>query len=1131
MPLRLLGLRFVRAIRRIRQLAETGGPRFTKTLLVMKITAILLLTTCLQVSAHGYSQTVTLSLKNASMQRLFAEISRQTEVSIIYDEKLFDNFSPVSIHVKKASIQEVLDACLKNQPYAYRVKNNIITIRDTSALAKEEAKPRVVVRGKVTGESGEPLAGATVALKGSRINTTTDSLGNFELQVADPAHAVLVISFVSYATREIPLAGKTELTTTLTLDAKALTDVVMVGYGSQRKRDVTGSTATVKAEEIAKRPLVRIEQALQGTVAGVNVQSNSGQPGNSLSVRIRGANSITGSNDPLYVIDGFIGGNIESISLTDIESIEILKDASSTAIYGSRGSNGVVLVTTKMGKEGKPRIDFNPWFSKAEIPRKLKLMNAYDFASMVNARDADLGNGLSFSQSQLDGFKNNPGTDWQDEIRVKPWIKNYQLSVSGGSPGVKYLFSFNLLDQPGLILNQYYKRATFRSNVEAKISDRISLKVYLNAVMPKNRNTNYAGDIADPFAQAYEWDPTTPVRDSAGNFILQSSHASLGINPVAQATNQLEDGSSTYVAGTGVLTWKVLDGLTFTSNTTYDRNSYYNQSMRGPGTSNYLNGSDYAQTIAGRSWSWQSSNFLTYNKRIADHNITLTALYERKQYEGMSSTARATNLSSYANGYYNLGLGASQQTSSNYSADALQSYMGRVNYSYKDKYLLTASIRSDGSSHLIEKYSTFPSVALGWVVSKEDFMADSRIFSDLKVRASYGVTGNQAVPPYATINQVLTGPQGPWGGTPGYYFDGSALTIATIVGAPVSKTLKWEKNTAYDAGIDASFLHGRLLFTVDAYYKKITDLLYNYQAPFYNGGGSYIRNMGSLENRGVEFALGGTPVNTHKLRWNTNLTLSFNRNKVVNLGGLDSVVLGNIGSAQTNHSILIVGQALGSFYGYNYLGTWKSKDASQAAAYGSKPGDARYTDVDGDNKYTSADMMLIGNGNPKYSFGFINDVSYGPFTLSVMIQGTHGNKIYSGTFPYTFGEQGDARHATNRDVLNRWSPGNETDIPAFSKTGQNFVNSSRWVYDGSYIKLKNLAISYQVPQPLLKNIKMRSLELYVSGQNLFMITDYPGYDPEVSNANYGIYPSIAQGLETGVIPNPRTYTFGVRASF
>lgn len=1122
MPGRILRLNF-----------SHGGRYLTKTLLIMKITAILLLATCLQVSARGFSQTVTLSMKNVPVQKIFTEISRQTDVSIIYDEKLFEHFSLLNIDVKRATIQQVLDQCLKNQPFVYRIENNIISIKDTASARTDQTERLVstVIRGKVTDERGEPLIGATVALKNSGVTTTTDSLGNFELSVNDPVRDVLVVSFVSYGTEDIPIRGRNSVIVKLSPDAKALTDVIMVGYGTQRKRDVTGATATVKAEEIAKRPLVRVEQALQGTVAGVNVQSSSGQPGNSISVRIRGANSISGTNEPLYVIDGFIGGNIESIAMADIESLEILKDASSTAIYGSRGSNGVVLITTKMGKEGKPRVDFNPWFSKAEIPKKLKLMNAYEFASMVNARDSDLGNALSFTQAQLDGFKTNPGTDWQQEIRRKPWIQNYQLSVSGGSPGVKYLFSFNYLDQPGLILNQYYKRATFRSNIDARISDRLNLKVYLSVVMPKNRNTSYAGDITDPFAQAYEWDPTSPVRDAAGNFILQSSYASLGINPVAQSTNQLEDGNSTYIAGTGVLTYKIIKGLTFTSNTTYDRNSYYNPSLRGPGTSNYIQNTDYAQVVSGRSWSWQSSNFLTYSNRFGDHSLTVTALYERKQYEGMSTTARATNLSSYANGYYNLGLGASQQTSSSYGADALQSYMGRVNYSYKDKYLLTASVRSDGSSHLIDKYSTFPSVGLGWVVSKEDFMSRSNVFSDLKIRATYGVTGNQAVPAYATIRQTRTGPQGPWGGTPGYYFDGSALTIATLQGGPVSSSLKWERNTAVDVGIDAAFLRGRLLFSVDAYRKKITDLLYNYQAPFYNSGESYIRNLGSLENKGIEFAIGGTPVAGPKLRWNVNFTLSFNRNKVLNLGGLDSVVLGNVGSAQTNHSILMVGRALGNFYGYQYLGTWKTKEAGQAAAFGEKPGDARYTDVNGDNKYTSADMMVIGNGNPDYSFGFINDISYGNFTLSFMFQGTHGNKIYSGTFPYTFGDQGDARHATNRDVLNRWTPEHETDIPAFSKSAQNFVNSSRWVYDGSYIKLKNLSIGYQIPQQLLNRVKMRSLEIYVSGQNLFVINHYPGYDPEVTNANYGQYPSIAQGLETGVIPNPRTYTFGLRAGF
>ncbi len=510
---------------------------------------------------------------------------------------------------------------------------------------------------------------------------------------------------------------------------------------------------------------------------------------------------------------------------------------------------------------------------------------------------------------------------------------------------------------------------------------------------------------------------------------------------------------------------------------------------------------------------------------------TPTALYEQHRYEGRNETSRSTNLSTYSLGYYNLGLGKTQKISSGYSADALQSYMGRINYSYKDKYLLTASVRSDGSSHLTKKYSTFPSVALGWLISKENFLSNSKVISNLKLRASWGITGNQAVPSYASIAQINTGPQGP-NQTLGYYYDGNTLTIATSLGAPISSTLKWENDAETNLGLDAAFLKGRLTFTVDAYRKKITNLLYNYQSLFYIGGGqSYQRNLGSLENKGLEFALGGTPISSGKFIWTTNLTLSFNRNKVLNLGGLDSVINGNVGSAQVGNSILVVGEPIGDFFGFKYLGTWKSSEVDKAADYGMKPGDSKYVDVNGDHAYTPDDYMIIGNGNPKYSFGFINDFTYGNFSLSVMFQGTHGNQIYSGTFPYTFGGQGDARNATNADILNVWTPEHETDIPTFDPSSNNSIHSSRWVYDASYIKLKNLSLAYRLPQSLLSKAKISSLEVYVSGQNLFCITNYPGYDPEVTNANYGAYPALAEGLETGVIPNPRTYTIGLRVSF
>lgn len=972
------------------------------------------------------------------------------------------------------------------------------------------------VSGKVKDSKGVPLPGVSIKIEGSTTVALTDVNGVFKIDA--PVGATLLFTYVGFEDQKVVLNGQTTLDIALAEKTIGLNEVVAVGYGIQQKRDVTGATSTVTAKEIAKRPLVRVEQALQGTTAGVTVSSNSGQPGTGLSVKIRGANSITGSTEPLYVIDGYIGGNIESISPSDIQSLEILKDASATAIYGSRGANGVVLITTKTGKIGKPVININTWVSKASVPKELDLMNAYDFARTVNAQFATTGNPPAFSDAALDNLKSNPGTDWQKAVQQKPWIRSYQGDISGGSDNVNYLVSFNHLDQPGLILNQYYKRTTLRANLGIKLNDRMDLKVNLTALLPQSRNTGYSGDITDPFAQATQWDPTSPIRDANGNYILRAQYGSIQINPVAQANNQLVDVSTTNVTGTGVFTYRITNDLTLTSNNTYENQSQLTQTLYGPQTGLGLANGDYAAAATGRYRAYQTSDFLTYKKKLGDHSLTVTALYEFQNHQNTNINAQSKNLSTYALGYYNLGLGTTQLTTSGYYQDALQSFMGRVNYTYKDKYLLTASLRSDGSSHLVQKYSTFPSVALGWNAARESFVEKWNVFSDLKLRASWGKTGNQAVAPYATIPQYVTG-------GPAYYFDGTTSSITTPLGTPVSNTLKWETTTTTDAGLDMSFFKGRLTFTVDAYHKKISNLLYAKQVPSYDGGGTYLANIGSLDNKGIEFALGGSPL-AGKVHWSTNFTISFNKNRITSLGGDDNIVVNNIGSAQTGVSILKVGMPLGEFYGYQFLGTWKTNEAAQAAQFGMKPGDAKYTDVNGDHKYTGADLMPIGNGTPKYSFGFINDVSYGNFTLSFMFQGTHGNQIYSGTIPYTLGGLGDARNATSTTALNIWTPTNQTNNPTFSSTSQNFINSSRFVYNASYIKLKNLSLGYTIPTSVLSRAGFKSVEVYVSGQNIWTITKYPGYDPEVSNSTN----AITQGLETGVIPNPKTYTLGLRAT-
>ncbi|HWV65048.1 TonB-dependent receptor [Chitinophaga sp.] len=993
------------------------------------------------------------------------------------------------------------------------MKRLLLLMLLASGLLQAYAQKQLT-KGKVLDETGQPLPGATVRVKGTNISSPTNGTGDFQIATGETTSPVLIISYIGYISQEVAVTGD-NLTITLKTDARSLNDVVVVGYGTQKKSDVTGATSSVKAVDIAKRPLVRVEQALQGTTSGVTVQSNSGQPGKGISVRIRGASSITGGNDPLYVIDGYIGGNLESISPGDIESMEILKDASATAIYGSRGSNGVVMVTTKSGKSGKPRVDFSGWVSRNSLPKKLNLLNAYEFAQQVNLKGDVAGTGHPFSDAELANFKNNPGgTDWQDELTQKPLAQNYQVAVSGGSDNVKYYFSYNYLDQPGLLVNSGYKRHTLRANVDVKLNSKMDLKVNITGLLPQSHNTDFSGDITDPFAEASMWDPTSPVKDAQGNYIGRSKFASLATNPLQNMMSRSVDGKTSNLTATGVFTYRIIDHLTFTSNNSYELQNQQTQSLFPPGTNEAYNNNDYAKVENARYRSWQNSNFLTYNNRFGKHSLTVTALVEQASKMNNNTIAQANQLSTYSLGYWNLGLGKTQTTTSGYWSDALISYMGRVNYAFNDKYLLTVSVRTDGSSHLVDKYSTFPAVALGWAVDKEGFMANSKVITGLKLRASYGQTGNQAVPAYSSIAQIGTAQP--------YYFDGSTPSVNTPLGTPVSSSLRWEKNTTYDVGVDMELWRGRLTFTADAYNKKVTDLLYATDNPFYYGGGSFQRNIGSVRNTGIEFSIGGMPVVNKDFKWTSNFNISFNKNEVLDLGGQDNIIVNGIGSAQQGVSIIKVGEPLGTFYGYKYLGTWKSNEKDEAALYGKQPGDTKYADLDGDKKLSGGDLTTIGNGMPKYYFGFINDFAYKNWSLNVMFQGTHGNQMFSFSQPYIMGGLGDARDATSAAILDMWTPEKQTDVPTYGN--QNEIKSSRYVYDASYIKLKNISLTYAVPASLLSRIHARSLDVYISAQNIWTITNFPGYDPEVTNATN----AITQGLETGTVPNPKTYTIGVR---
>jgi TonB-linked SusC/RagA family outer membrane protein len=1104
----------------------------TKLLLVMRITAIFILGVSLHVSANSFSQSITISAKKITIEKAFRLIEQQTDFSFLWNESVLDKSRVISIDVKDAPLPTVLDICLRGMSLSYRIMDRVVLIELTRVIRIEDSirsalHPLADIHGRVLNENGEPLAGATVVVKGTTITALTDEQGNFHINTGDQVKPVLQVSFVGYLTEAYPLRGRENFTFRLQQDTRLLGDVVIVGYGEQRKRDVTGAISTVKAEEIAKRPITRVEQALQGTTAGVAVQSANGMPGTPLSVRIRGVNSITGSNEPLYVIDGYIGANLGSINPSDIESLEILKDASATAIYGSRASNGVVIITTKTGHDGAPHLNFAAWVQKDEMPKYIKLMDAFDFANAVNTQVANTSPAPPpFSAAQLNAFKTNPGTDWQKAATRKPIVENYEASISGGSPNSKYFFAFDYLNQPGILLNQYFKRASVRSNLDFKVRDKLDLKFNVVIALPSSRNTAYQGDSGDPFASAVLFDPTAPIRNPAnGQLTSQSGFGSLNVSPVLQETSQLVDANNTDAFGTATLRYHILKNLTITSSNSYETNYGWNRQLFGLGTSQtVVNGitAGFAQGNSTWNHSVQTSDFLTYNLNKGDHAFTVVGLYEYSEGTNQNMQGKASNLSSYALGYYNLGLGLTQATTSGYSSSSLQSFMGRINYAYKDKYLLTASIRDDGSSVLTKKYTAFPSIGLGWVLSKEKFMENSRLFNSFKLRGSYGETGNQGIPAYSSIAQINTS------NVP-YYFDSQTASVSTPLGPPVSTSLKWETTLQTDLGLDATMLDNRLSISIDAYKKKISDLLYSFAPSAYLGGGNFEENVGSIQNRGIEFQISGTPIKpvTTGLNWTTHFEISFSDNKVLSLNGNDNLLVNGIGQPQANISILKVGQPLGEFNGYKFLGTWKTNEATQAATYGNVPGDARYLDVNNDGHINQSDYMPIGNGVPKFTWGFINDFRYGNFMLTFMFAGQSGSQIYSQTLAYTWGQAPGVRNATNEDATRMWTAENETDIPHFSNSTFWPTNSSRFVYSANFVKLKNLSLTYSLPQRIMGRARMRSVDIYVSGQNLFTVSNYPGFDPELTNATN----AALQGVETAVVPNARTYTVGCRIGF
>ncbi len=1111
------------------------GSSMLKFSLAMKLATILSIVSVFSVQARSYSQKtkVTLDMEQVKMYKVFERIEAHTPYKFLYNTEKIDAERLVTIRAKNKPLEDLLKDFFKNKGIDYVFKNQQIILKPIqlsiregqSSMAIEDISPdsevvQMTISGTVTDSGGEPLPGVSVVEKNTTNGVATDFDGNYSIEVSSSS-AILVFSYIGMKPVERTVGTNTTLNIQLQEDAEALNEVIIVGYGSQTRKDLTGAISVVGSEDYEDQPVTRVDQILQGRTAGVNVTNSSGAPGGTVSIRIRGANSINGSNEPLYVIDGFVGADFRDVNPADIESMQVLKDASSTAIYGSRGSNGVVLITTKSGRMGKPRISFTSRLSVANLIKEWDLLDAATFAEVVNARASDFGLAPKFTQEEIDNFRVNGGTDWQDLLFRTGFGQEYQLDYSGGKEGVSYFVSGNYLDQEGIVVNSDYTKFGLRANVKANLSDKLTADIKTNFNRRETNNVNGSGNTSGSLAGPLTWAPTTPARDEMGQFTVRDPISSIKANPLESALNDRISEVSTFTTN-GSLNYEFFEGLTF--------NVGFGLSYSNAQTKNFTLGLANETATATRSSMEslfvQNTNNLTYKKNFNGvHDLTVTAVFENQSREIDGFSTDASNLLFPVFRYDNLNLVGSSSSTAIKSKETLLSYIGRLNYEYMDKYLLTLSVRSDGSSKFRgdNKYSTFPSVALGWRISEEDFMQES-FFDELKLRASWGQTGSQAIAPFGTITTLNTDPN-----TAGASYLNGSLTPGFVLGNPGNADLRWETTSQLNFGVDMGFFNNRLGVTMDYYEKSTEDLLLNQPLPDYVGGGEIVKNVGQVDNSGFELGINATVIDNGSFTWDTTFNAAFLTNEVVGLGDRSEIFLsGGVGAGLTNQpeNILTPGESLSTYWGLRYLGTWKSDQATEAAVYGNVPGDSRYEDINGDNSINADDMQIIGNGTPTATYGWNNIISYKDFTLNLFFNAMTGFDKWN--FGYATGVMPnvDARESVHVDILNRWAPGNEdSDIPHFSPTSLEEIQSSRFVEKGDFVRLKNVSLSYNLPQETLKGIDM---QVILSGTNLWTITDYKGLDPE-AYSNNGIGDS--SGGDAGSYPNSKTWTLGVKLNF
>ncbi|WP_345951348.1 TonB-dependent receptor [Mucilaginibacter sp. PAMB04274] len=1055
----------------------------------------------------------------------------------------------------------------------------------------------IIIKGTVSDETGT-MAGVTVTLKTTRTATRTDAKGNYSIS-APNRNAVLVFTFVGYENREIPIGSNNSIDVIMKSSANDLNDVVVIGYGTSKKRDLTGSVGSVNMKDIQKAAVTSVDGALAGRIAGVQVTSNDGQPGANAEILVRGVGSVSQSSAPLYVIDGFPqeDANFNSINPADIASIDVLKDASATAIYGARGSNGVILITTKKGTSGIPQLTFSTNSGFQKSINNVKLMDAYEFVKLQNDINPYFTSYVYFRNGKtLDSYKNAQTINWQDIMFNKlPAFQNHNVSLTGRSGKTSYAVSASYADQAGLIIKSGFKRYQARIVLDQEINDKLKIGINTNYADTKSygsipsvqANPTGNGQNLAAFNLMYNIWSYRPVLSSGlfdENFIYNDlvdnnedgglPGGNSSINPYINTSNVINDRLANTLTGNSYLEYKIIPGLQLRvtaginltnslTNTFYNSRTQSGSPLTAAGAAFGVNGS----TSAGKSISFINENTLSYSKNFNQNNI-LSALigYSSQTSKNSGNGFSATNLPNESLGINGLGQGTPYRVSSSSSLSALQSYYGRLNYTYRKNYLFTANFRADGSSKFYKdnRWGYFPSGALAWRFSGENFMKKYSFIDDAKIRFSYGVIGNNRVADFAYLSQINTGSNI-------YYAYNDQNVYGSTVQTMSNYNLKWETTYESDLGINFSLFKGRLNFETD-YYKRITkNLLLSAAMPYSTGFTTAFQNVGSVSNEGLEFTLATVNISKKNFTWSSSFNISFNRNRVLELtGGEESrLTTRSFESAMTTPNYIAkIGRPVAQFYGYVADGLYQLNDFYKIPNgtagfyyvlkegipyYAGKntlaspqtnqslvvqPGDPKYKDINGDGLINGDDYTVIGNPYPLHYGGFSNNFSYKNFDLNVFLQWSYGNQVMnanklkfegntnapqSGNSPTT--NLGSVNVNQFASYVNRWTPTNPTnEYPrANANTGGLRQYSTRIIEDASYLRLKTVSIGYNLPRKMLTRLHINNLRFSLSGQNLLTFTKYTGPDPEVST-NAGN--NLAPGFDFSPYPRTRVLTFG-----